>query len=135
VPKVVITVPAYRAETTLERTVADIPAGIADRLLLVDDASLDNSVELARALGIDVHIYAENLGYGGNQKELLHRGPAKRGRHHRSTSPHYQYAATHCPYPLARRGAASRHCHRMQLTVCHPDKQPPLTVESGSDSH
>jgi hypothetical protein len=57
-----------------------------------------------RALGIDVHIYAENLGYGGNQKDLLHRGAAKQGRHHRSTSPHYQYARTHCPYPLARRG-------------------------------
>jgi glycosyltransferase involved in cell wall biosynthesis len=43
-------VPGYRAETTLERTVADIPAGIADRLIVVDDASPDNSVELARAL-------------------------------------------------------------------------------------
>jgi glycosyltransferase involved in cell wall biosynthesis len=61
----VVTMPAYRAETTLERTVADITAGITDRLILVD-ASPDNSVELARALGIDVHIYAENLGYGGN---------------------------------------------------------------------
>jgi Glycosyl transferase family 2 len=60
--------PAYRAETTLERTVADIPAGIADRLILVDDASPDNTVELARGLGIDVHVHGKNLGYGGNQK-------------------------------------------------------------------
>jgi Glycosyl transferase family 2 len=67
-PKVVITMPAYRAATTLERTVADIPPGIADRLILVDDASPDNTAELARGLGIDVHVHVENLGYGGNQK-------------------------------------------------------------------
>jgi Glycosyl transferase family 2 len=67
-PKVVITMPAYRAEATLERTVADIPPGIADRLILVDDASPDNTAELARGLGIDVHVHVENLGYGGNQK-------------------------------------------------------------------
>jgi Glycosyl transferase family 2 len=67
-PKVVITMPAYRAERTLERTVADIPPGIADRLILVDDASPDNTAGLARGLGIDVHVHAENLGYGGNQK-------------------------------------------------------------------
>lgn len=67
-PKVVITMPAYRAEATLERTVADIPPGIADRLILVDDASPDNTAELARGLGIDVHVHVQNLGYGGNQK-------------------------------------------------------------------
>jgi Glycosyl transferase family 2 len=67
-PKVVITMPAYRAEATLERTVADIPPGIADRLILVDDASPDNTADLARGLGIDVHVHVENLGYGGNQK-------------------------------------------------------------------
>jgi Glycosyl transferase family 2 len=67
-PKVIITMPAYRAATTLERTVADIPPGIADRLILVDDASPDNTAELARGLGIDVHVHVENLGYGGNQK-------------------------------------------------------------------
>jgi hypothetical protein len=67
-PKVIITMPAYRAATTLEQTVADIPPGIADRLILVDDASPDNTAELARGLGIDVHVHVENLGYGGNQK-------------------------------------------------------------------
>ncbi len=43
--KVVITMPAYRAQDTLERTVADIPAGVADELILVDDASGDDTVE------------------------------------------------------------------------------------------
>ncbi len=67
-PRVVITMPAYKAEATLARTVADIPAGIADQLILVDDASPDNTAELARELGIKVHVHAENRGYGGNQK-------------------------------------------------------------------
>ena len=67
-PRIVITLPAYRAERTLAQTVADIPPGVADRLILVDDASPDNTVQLARELGIDVHVHRENLGYGGNQK-------------------------------------------------------------------
>jgi glycosyltransferase involved in cell wall biosynthesis/2-polyprenyl-3-methyl-5-hydroxy-6-metoxy-1,4-benzoquinol methylase len=68
VPKVVITLPAYRAEATLAKTVADIPAGVADRLILVDDASPDNTAALARSMGIDVHVHPTNRGYGGNQK-------------------------------------------------------------------
>jgi 2-polyprenyl-3-methyl-5-hydroxy-6-metoxy-1,4-benzoquinol methylase len=67
-PKVVITLPAYRAEATLAKTVADIPAGVADQLILVDDASGDQTVERARELGIDVHVHEVNRGYGGNQK-------------------------------------------------------------------
>jgi 2-polyprenyl-3-methyl-5-hydroxy-6-metoxy-1,4-benzoquinol methylase len=66
--RVVITLPAYRAEQTLERTVADIPPGIADEVILVDDASPDNTVEIARDLGIRVFVHAQNRGYGGNQK-------------------------------------------------------------------
>lgn len=66
--RVVITLPAYRAEQTLERTVADIPPGIADEVILVDDASPDNTVAIARDLGIRVFVHAQNRGYGGNQK-------------------------------------------------------------------
>jgi 2-polyprenyl-3-methyl-5-hydroxy-6-metoxy-1,4-benzoquinol methylase len=68
VPKVIITMPAYRAEGTLEKTVADIPEGVADELILVDDASPDATVERARALGLQVHVHPVNRGYGGNQK-------------------------------------------------------------------
>jgi hypothetical protein len=68
VPKVVIVMPAYRAVRTLERTVAAIPRGVADELLLVDDASTDGTADLARRLGLRVHVHAENRGYGGNQK-------------------------------------------------------------------
>src|SRR5918996_775506 len=60
--------PAYRAEDTLAKTVADIPAGAADSVILVDDASPDNTVGLARELGIRVYVHPENRGYGGNQK-------------------------------------------------------------------
>src|SRR5918996_1161183 len=68
VAKVVITMPAYRAEDTLAKTVADIPAGAADSVILVDDASPDNTAGLARELGIRVYVHSENRGYGGNQK-------------------------------------------------------------------
>ncbi len=67
-PKVVITMPAYQAEQTLERTVLAIPPGVADELILVDDASRDGTAELARKLGLQVHVHAANRGYGGNQK-------------------------------------------------------------------
>ncbi|MEX0985054.1 MAG: glycosyltransferase family 2 protein [Actinomycetota bacterium] len=65
---VVITMPAYRAAQTLARTVEDIPEGIASHLVLVDDASPDETVEVARALGLHVRVHPENRGYGGNQK-------------------------------------------------------------------
>src|SRR5438093_6097538 len=67
-PKVVVVLPAYNAARTLKRTLDDIPPGIADRVLLVDDASRDDTVEVARSLGIDVVVHPENRGYGGNQK-------------------------------------------------------------------
>ena len=66
--RVVITLPAYQAEQTLEKTVADIPPGVADGLILVDDASPDRTVDVARKLGIRVFVHPQNRGYGGNQK-------------------------------------------------------------------
>ena len=67
-PHVVITMPAYHAEATLERTVSAIPDGIADELILVDDASRDATAEVARKLGIRTLVHPANRGYGGNQK-------------------------------------------------------------------
>ena len=67
-PKVVITMPAYQAELTLERTVLAIPEGFADELILVDDASRDGTADLARKLGLQVHVHPVNRGYGANQK-------------------------------------------------------------------
>lgn len=68
-PKVCVVLPAYNAAGTLAATLARLREGSADHLVLVDDASQDNTAEVARDLGIDiVHVHPENRGYGGNQK-------------------------------------------------------------------
>src|SRR5476651_1901573 len=66
--KVIVVLPAYRAEKTLERTFEAVPKGVVDEFLLVDDASPDQTAEVARRLGIYTIIHPKNLGYGGNQK-------------------------------------------------------------------
>jgi glycosyltransferase involved in cell wall biosynthesis len=66
--KVIVTLPAYRAEKTLERTVDDIPRYSVDQIILVDDASPDNTVKLSEELGLMTIVHEKNLGYGGNQK-------------------------------------------------------------------
>lgn len=67
--KVIVVMPAYRAALTLERTYREIPLDLVDDVILVDDASPDNTVEVARSLGIrHVIRHDQNKGYGGNQK-------------------------------------------------------------------
>ena len=67
--RVVVVMPAYNAEHTLEQTYAEIPRHIVDDIILVDDASSDHTSEVARDLGIEYVIKHENnKGYGGNQK-------------------------------------------------------------------
>ena len=65
--KVVAVLPAYNAEKTLRQTVQEIPATV-DNCILVDDHSTDATAELARQLGLQVHVHERNRGYGGNQK-------------------------------------------------------------------
>jgi glycosyltransferase involved in cell wall biosynthesis len=60
--------PAYNAERTLAATLADIPAGSVDEVLLVDDGSKDRTVQVAREMGLTVIEHPRNRGYGGNQK-------------------------------------------------------------------
>ena len=67
-PYTVVVLPAYQAERTLSATVADLPLGAADHVLLVDDASRDATVAVARSLGLDVRTRPRNGGYGANQK-------------------------------------------------------------------
>ncbi|MDH3755933.1 MAG: glycosyltransferase family 2 protein, partial [Acidimicrobiia bacterium] len=66
--KVVVTMPAYHAGRTLEKTLADLPDHLSQHVIVVDDASTDDTVEVARRLGLTVYAHAENKGYGANQK-------------------------------------------------------------------
>ena len=66
--KIIIVCPAYNAEKTLERTIDDIPKGIADEIILVDDCSRDNTLIKAQSLGLTAFVHKRNTGYGGNQK-------------------------------------------------------------------
>lgn len=67
--KIVVCLPAYNAAKTLAMSLADIPMDIVDELVLVDDASKDETVELARRLRIKhVLLHEKNKGYGGSQK-------------------------------------------------------------------
>lgn len=66
--KVVVVLPAYKAEQTLERTLTDLPRDVVDDVILVDDASSDTTAQLAAKLGLQVFVHDKNLGYGANQK-------------------------------------------------------------------
>ena len=67
--KVAVVMPAYNAGLTLERSLKEVPLDIVDEIILVDDASPDNTAELAAKLGIKHVIkHSRNTGYGGNQK-------------------------------------------------------------------
>ncbi len=66
--KIFIVMPAYNAEHTLERTYHEIPDEFREHVILIDDCSQDRTVEVARALGLQVIVHARTRGYGGNQK-------------------------------------------------------------------
>lgn len=66
--KVVVVMPAYNAEKTLEQTYSEMPHEFVDEVILVDDASRDDTAAVAQKLGIQTIIHPENRGYGGNQK-------------------------------------------------------------------
>lgn len=72
--KVVVVMPAYNAEKTLEQTYNEIPFDVVDEVILTDDCSKDNTVEEARRLGIkEIIRHEKNKGYGGNQKSCYNR--------------------------------------------------------------
>ena len=72
--KVVVVLPAYNAAKTIEKTISEIPVDIVDEIVLVDDKSSDNTIEVAKSIGIK-HIiqHTENKGYGGNQKSCYNK--------------------------------------------------------------
>lgn len=66
--KVMVVMPAYNAGRTLRRTYEALPQGRADRVIVVDDASTDDTVDVARSLGLQIFVHDKNYGYGANQK-------------------------------------------------------------------
>lgn len=66
--KIVVVMPAYNAARTLKITYDDLPRGEIGEVILVDDASHDETVRMAKELGLTVYVHSRNFGYGGNQK-------------------------------------------------------------------
>ena len=93
-PKVVIVMPAYNAAQTLEKTYHAIPDGCYDSIILVDDASSDNTVEVAKKLNLIVVEHPQNRGYGGNQKTCYTRALADGAEIIVMLHPDYQYDPT-----------------------------------------
>lgn len=90
--KIVVVLPAYNASKTLEKTFKEIPFNIVDEVILVDDKSSDNTVEVGKKLGIN-HIisHEENKGYGGNQKSCYNKATDIGGDIVIMLHPDYQY--------------------------------------------
>ena len=100
-PHVIVVMPAYNAAQTLERTYADIPHDIVDHIILVDDVSKDQTVEIARKLGLHVIVHPQNRGYGGNQKTCYDAALEAGADVVVMLHPDYQYDATRIPALIA----------------------------------
>src|SRR2546421_10961390 len=99
--KVVAVMPAYNAERTLAATLADIPAGAVDEIILVDDGSTDRTVAIARDMGLTVIVHPQNRGYGGNQKTCYREALARGADVVVMIHPDYQYDSRGIPHAVA----------------------------------
>lgn len=90
--KLIVVLPAYNAGRTLEQTISEVPMDIVDDLVLVDDASGDDTVEVADRLGIHYVVHPENRGYGGNQKTCYTEALARGADIVTMLHPDYQYS-------------------------------------------
>jgi glycosyltransferase involved in cell wall biosynthesis len=90
--KVIVVMPAYNASKTLEMTYKEIPLDVVDEVILVDDASRDDTAVKATELGIHTIIHAENRGYGGNQKTCYAEALSKGADVVVMVHPDYQYS-------------------------------------------
>ena len=92
--RIVIVMPAYNAARTIKKTYGDIPKELNAKVIVVDDASGDKTVDIAKKMGLKTFVHPNNLGYGGNQKtcywEALKNNPDVVVMIH----PDYQYDAT-----------------------------------------
>lgn len=90
--KIIVVLPAFNAEKTLEQTYSEIPFDIVDDVILVDDSSLDNTIEIAKKVNIS-HIiqHDKNRGYGGNQKTCYNKALELKADIVVMLHPDYQY--------------------------------------------
>ena len=89
--RIVVVMPAYKAGRTLEATWRDLPHDIVDQVVVVDDASDDDTVAVARALGLDVILHPHNMCYGANQKTCYSEAMARSADIVVMVHPDYQY--------------------------------------------
>lgn len=104
-PKIVIVLPAFNAAKTLTRTLAEIPPGYRQHIILVDDGSRDETAQLAREAGLMVFKHEKNMGYGANQKTCYREALAMGADIVVMLHPDHQYDATVIPdlvYPIIR---------------------------------
>jgi glycosyltransferase involved in cell wall biosynthesis len=89
--RIVVVMPAYHAGRTLEATWRELPHDIVDEVIVVDDASDDDTVAVARSLGLDVILHPRNMGYGANQKSCYTEALARGADIVVMVHPDYQY--------------------------------------------
>jgi glycosyltransferase involved in cell wall biosynthesis len=99
--KVIAVMPAYNAEKTLAATLADVPVGSIDEVILVDDGSKDRTVQVAREMGLTVIVHPENRGYGGNQKTCYREALARGADIVVMIHPDYQYDSRVIPHAVS----------------------------------
>lgn len=99
--KVVVVMPAYNAAQTLEKTYRAIPPGSYDSIILVDDASKDNTMEVAEKLNLIAIRHPQNRGYGGNQKTCYTRALQEGAEIIVMLHPDYQYDPSMVPELVA----------------------------------
>jgi len=90
--KLVVVMPAYNAFRTLRQTYSEVPLDVVDEVLLVDDASSDETVALARELGLTTFLHERNLGYGKNQKTCYREALKRNADIVIMLHPDYQYS-------------------------------------------
>lgn len=100
-PRVIVVMPAYNAARTLEKTYGDLPTDQIEEVILVDDVSSDNTVEIANELGLRCLVHAQNTGYGGNQKTCYREALAAGADIVVMLHPDNQYDATRVPEMVA----------------------------------
>jgi glycosyltransferase involved in cell wall biosynthesis len=96
-PRVIVVMPAYNAARTLEKTYGDLPQAMIYEVILVDDASQDETVEIAQQLGLRCIVHSQNTGYGGNQKTCYVEALGNEAEIVVMLHPDNQYDATRIP--------------------------------------